>query len=153
MQFPVPQFENVENKIIGPLTFAQFIYLLGGAGLSYILLRILPTPINLLLIGPLVALSLALAFYRINSRPFIVILEAAFFYSIRKKLYLWSHKQPKQRTTQKKEEEQETLVEMPSITNSKMKELAWNLDINERIERTAPTTKQVRASDNVLNSI
>ena len=34
MMFSVPQFIDVEDKIIGPLTLKQFIYLAGGAGLS-----------------------------------------------------------------------------------------------------------------------
>ena len=42
MQFQVPQFIEVEDKIFGPLTFKQFVYVLGGAGACYLLWRVLP---------------------------------------------------------------------------------------------------------------
>ena len=32
MRFEVPQFIDIEDKIIGPLTWRQFIYLGGGVG-------------------------------------------------------------------------------------------------------------------------
>src|SRR3990172_12458701 len=42
MQFQVPQFIEIEDKIFGPLTFKQFIYVAGGAGACYLLWRVLP---------------------------------------------------------------------------------------------------------------
>ena len=35
MQFQVPQFLDVEDKIVGPFTIKQFIYLAGGVGMGY----------------------------------------------------------------------------------------------------------------------
>ncbi|TSC61742.1 MAG: SsrA-binding protein, partial [Parcubacteria group bacterium Athens0416_74] len=32
MQFQVPQFIEVEDKIVGPLTFKQFVFIAGGLG-------------------------------------------------------------------------------------------------------------------------
>ena len=37
MQFQVPQFTEVETKLIGPLTLKQFLWLAGGAAIFYIL--------------------------------------------------------------------------------------------------------------------
>ena len=42
MQFQVPQFIEVEDKIFGPLTFKQFVYVAGGAGLAYLVWRVSP---------------------------------------------------------------------------------------------------------------
>ena len=39
MQFKVPQFLDIEDKIFGPFTFKEFVYLAGGAGLCFILYR------------------------------------------------------------------------------------------------------------------
>jgi hypothetical protein len=47
MRFQVPQFIEVEDKIFGPLTVKQFIYLAGGAGLVFILYHFLPTWISI----------------------------------------------------------------------------------------------------------
>ena len=42
MRFQVPQFIEVEDKIFGPLTFKQFVYVTGGVGLAVILFLFLP---------------------------------------------------------------------------------------------------------------
>ena len=42
MRFEVPQFIEIEDKIFGPLTWKQFIYLAGGAGFGVIAFFLLP---------------------------------------------------------------------------------------------------------------
>ena len=75
MEYQVPQFIEVEDKIFGPFTFRQFIYLAGGAGLCTMLVLYLHF-FGILLSIPIAALSGALAFYKINNKSFIEILEA-----------------------------------------------------------------------------
>ncbi len=150
MQYPVPQFQDIEDKIIGPLTFKQFIYILGGVGASYAIMQTLPKGLNYLVIAPIAGLSLALAFYKINNQPFINIIESAFYYAVRNKLYLWSHKK-KYKKTKSVQPNIEKSVEVPNISDSKMKDLAWSLDINENVER-AQQAKNV-TEQNILNSI
>jgi len=62
MQFQVPQFIEVEDKIFGPLTFKQFVYMAGGAGLAYLLWRVLPFLLAAPLIMGAIGLGAALAF-------------------------------------------------------------------------------------------
>ena len=86
MQYQVPQFIDVEDKIFGPFTFKQFIYMVGGVGLSYVIYRFTPSLfISAVPIALVLALSAALAFYRVNNRPFINVLESAFHYIARVK--------------------------------------------------------------------
>ena len=59
MQFQVPQFIEVEDKIVGPLTFKQFIYLAGGGGVIAILYAFLPLFFVILLGIPVAAFALA----------------------------------------------------------------------------------------------
>src|SRR5690349_5196946 len=93
MRFQVPQFIEVEDKIFGPLTIKQFIYLAGGAGLSVIFYLFFKLLIGLLFIIPIMSFSLALAFYKVNNKPFVFVLEAAFKYIMNPKLYLWRQEQ------------------------------------------------------------
>ena len=89
MQFEVPQFIEIEDKIFGPFTWRQFLYLGGGGGMAVVLLLTLPFFIALIpafLIGLLTA---ALAFYPVNNRPFSHFLEAMYNHYRRKRLYLW----------------------------------------------------------------
>ncbi|MEK7117269.1 MAG: PrgI family protein, partial [Patescibacteria group bacterium] len=89
MRFQVPQFIEIEDKIFGPLTIKQFIYLAGGAGITIILLTFLPKFLALLIALPFIALSVALSFYKPNSRPFVVQLESMLRYFLGEKLYIW----------------------------------------------------------------
>ncbi|MBI5644674.1 PrgI family protein [Candidatus Kaiserbacteria bacterium] len=135
MQFQVPQFIEVEDKIFGPLTFKQFVFLGGGAGIAYMLWRLLP----LLLAGPFIALvgalAVALAFAQYNGRPFIVAIEHAFYYGVRSKLYLWNNAYKKATVETRKAAlpAEEGEVYIPRLSDSKLHELAWSLDIKERI--------------------
>lgn len=137
MRYQVPQFIEVEDKIFGPLTLKQFIYLVGGVGLSFIIWRILPLFIALVLIGPILAFSAALAFYRVNKRPLLDVLEYAVGYAFGNKLYLWESKKilPKKAAEAPKKEE---VISVPKLSESKLKDLAWSLDIKENIN---PLTK------------
>ncbi len=93
MRFEVPQFIEVEDKIVGPLTWRQFIYVAGGAGLLTVFYFTLPFIFFVIVGGPVGALAGFLAFHRINNRPFSVFLESAFNYVRNSKLYLWKKEQ------------------------------------------------------------
>lgn len=92
MLFEVPQFIEVEDKIFGPLTWRQFLYIGGGIGMGVVLFFTTPFIIFLIIGLPLAILAGALAFYPINSRPFSFFLEAIINYVRRQKLYLWKQK-------------------------------------------------------------
>ena len=69
-QFVVPQFLDVENKIIGPLTVRQFIIFLVGAGLIFIVFK-LASFWAAAIEGVLIfSLTGTFAFLKINGRPF-----------------------------------------------------------------------------------
>lgn len=89
MRFEVPQFIEVEDKIVGPFTWKQFVYLAGGAGAAIMLYILLPFVLFLLIAGPIAALAAGLAFFPVNSRPLSVLLEAMVKYVASARLYLW----------------------------------------------------------------
>ena len=92
MRFEVPQFIEVEDKIFGPLTWRQFVYMGGGVGIGVMLFFLAPFFVFVLLGLPLAGLSFALAFYPVNNRPFAVFLESVFRYFRGSRLYLWQKK-------------------------------------------------------------
>lgn len=89
MRFEVPQFIEIEDKIFGPLTWKQFVYVAGGGGLAAVLFFFTPFLVFLLLGIPVAALTFLLSFYPINNRPFSIFLESAIRYVQGSKLYLW----------------------------------------------------------------
>ena len=133
MRFEVPQFIDIEDKLFGPLTFKQFLYLAGGGGLSLVLYLSLPLFLAAILIAPIAILSLALAFYKYNNRPFIVFLEDMFNFYIAGKLYTWQKREkPVEQAVEEIIDPQGASIAVPRLSDSKLKDLAWSLDIEER---------------------
>ncbi len=92
MRFEVPQFIEIEDKIFGPLTWRQFVYLGGGVGAAVVMFFIFPFIVFVLLGLPIALLAAALAFFPVNNRPFSYFLEAVYNYVTNDKLYLWHQK-------------------------------------------------------------
>jgi len=92
MQFNIPQFIEIKDKIIGPLTMGQFLYILAGIGAMVALWFFLELWLFLIIAIPVIAFCLMLAFYQFNGRPFINFVGSAINYLIRPKLYLWKRK-------------------------------------------------------------
>src|SRR3989344_2453808 len=134
MQFRVPQFIELEDKIFGPFTFKQFLYLGGGAGICFIFYKLFPLFIAMFFIAPVAGLSLALAFYQVNNRPFINVLESALRYLLQNKLYVWK-KEEKKITTTDTALYKESFTNMHKLSQSKLKDIAWSLDVHESIYR------------------
>lgn len=135
MQFQVPQFIEVEDKIFGPLTGTQFIYVAGGVGFLVVAWLMFPLWLAVLVGGPVAGLGLALAFLKINQRPFIDTMQAAFEYTFKTKLYIWQKKKniPIPELEEGAKKENDPLTYVPAATGSKIKDLAWGLDVHESI--------------------
>ncbi len=132
MQYQVPQFIEIEDKIFGPLTFKQFVYVAGGGGMCYLAYRFIPFPISLFIVLPFGAFAVALAFYKVNNRPFIDAVQSAVKYLLGHKLYIWK-KQARPPTAEETAELPTGAIYVPKLSESKLKDLTWSLDINETI--------------------
>jgi hypothetical protein len=82
-----------------------------------------------------VGLGAALAFFKYNGQPFILALEHGFFFFTRSKLYLWSneaHQKPQAQSIATATPSAQQIY-VPKLSESRLHELAWSLDIKERI--------------------
>lgn len=129
MRFQTPQFIDIEDKIVGPLTIKQFVYLAGSGGICFALYRFLPLFLAIIFIIPVAGLGIALAFYKVNNKPFIDLLESIFKFGIGKRLYVWK-KEPKapEVTTPKTSVPSSSL---PHLSKSKLKDMMWSLGVKE----------------------
>ncbi len=89
MRFSVPQFIEIEDRIFGPLTWKQFLYVGGGFGMAVAIFLTLPFWVFVIVGLPIGALAAALAFYPVNNRPFSVFLESVFTYAMSNRRYFW----------------------------------------------------------------
>lgn len=135
MQFIVPQFIDVEDKVIGPFSFKQFLYLAGGGGLAFTLYKLLPGIIALPLALAVVILALALTFYKVNGKPFVFVLQAFIFYLFQSKLYIWKQQIRKEEKKEVIPETKSTESVLPRLTESRLGDLSWSLDILDMKEK------------------
>ncbi len=139
MQFKVPQFLDIEDKIFGPFTFRQFVYLAGGAGLCFILYKLLGLLLAIIPILLIAGFSLALSFYKPNNKPFINMVEAGFKYFTQNRLYIWKkgkstspQPSPERRgggSFSSQEKAGDEVGVGQKLTGSKLRDLAWSLDV------------------------
>ena len=134
MQFKVPQFIDVEDKIFGPFTLKQFAYILGAGGFAFVIWTFISIKfLAILLIIPISGLFLALAFVKINERPLVDLLENATRYFTGAKVYTWQ--QPK---TPKNNEYAETITKATKDTvvsrvgQGRLRQIAFGLDVLDR---------------------
>lgn len=70
-QFVVPQFLDVESKIIGPVTARQFLILLAVLLLEFIIYRVFLNFLVVLGLGvPVLVIGVVFAFFKVNGQPF-----------------------------------------------------------------------------------
>lgn len=140
MQYQVPQFIELEDRIIGPLTLKQFLYLAFAGALLFVFWFLFVFYIWIIVALPITALAAAFAFLKINDRPFVYFFLAFMKYFTKPKLYIFSGTAGKEAPSSLAKEKVEVATPEPSsvppsgttegkkITLSKLKELALNLD-------------------------
>jgi hypothetical protein len=131
MEFTVPKFIEKEAKIIGPLTFKQFLCLV-IPGTTVFIAYYARLPIVLVIFMGIILMGggLAFAFLKIGGRNFPTVMKNFVTYYPSSKLYVWKMKQippriiKKEKTEKKKKED----VVSPTITNSKLRNLSKRID-------------------------
>lgn len=132
MHAQVPQFIDIEDRVVGPLTLKQFGYIAGGTVIVGIFYMFFQFYIVVLFAIPIMTLSLALAFFHINGRPFVYYLTAFLGYGIKQHIYAW--KKPMEEydifIQQKTTEKQPLLLEkITEFAQTSLKKSGWSLNI------------------------
>lgn len=89
MQYSIPQFIEIEDKVIGSLTVKQFLYLVAGGVFLLIVWQFADLELFILLAILTLAVVTPFAFIKINGRPFQIYLLAMLRYISRPKLLFW----------------------------------------------------------------
>ncbi len=93
MNFTVPQFIEKEGKIVGPLTFKQFVFVGSAGGFCLFLYFMIPSlqvfiAITIFIMG----IACALAFLKVEKIPLPIFIKNMFFFLFKPKVYLWKKK-------------------------------------------------------------
>jgi PrgI family protein len=89
MQFQVPQFIETEDKIVGPFTLRQFIYV-GAAGLASVVLYFsIATWLWFILTLILFGGAIGVSFVKVEGRPLGNVIFSAFGFYWKPQTYIW----------------------------------------------------------------
>jgi hypothetical protein len=129
MIYNLPQFLDTEDKIVGPITGKQLAWMFGAAAVLLVIYTTLDQISFYLSAIPVVAITLALAFYRPYNQPLIKFVFATLFFLFRPKTYLWK-RLPDFRHSIKKAPTKKTEVFVPKkkLEAQKIHELSQILD-------------------------
>lgn len=132
MHYQVPQYLNIEDKIIGPLTIKQFIYLLLGGGVIFLLFSILKFSIFIIVAIPVALFTLLATFYKTNNQKFTQIVSNFLGFISKPNIYTWK----KSSTTNKKSEEPVPKIikrakPKKKAPENKLQELWWKVEIRK----------------------
>lgn len=134
MHYSVPQFIEVEDKIIGPLTMKQFLWLLLGGGVIFILYFLLKFGVWVLISIFIGGVFAALAFFRVYNMPLHAFLASFVRFSLMPQIFLWHKKQegPLKDVSERmifEERLQAPSPLKPRPPTGRLRALAWNLNV------------------------
>lgn len=89
MRFQLPQFIETEIKLVGPFTLKQFLWIAAGISILFMIFYIAGPVWFFIAALPIAAVSLALAFLKVNEIPLINYIAYALSYLLNPKKYLY----------------------------------------------------------------
>ncbi len=89
MLFSTPQFIDVEDKIAGPLTWRQLLWMIGMVVTLLVVYTMIGSIVFFVLAVPIILLFCALAFYRPQGQPLIIFLFHGLSFFFRPKVAVW----------------------------------------------------------------
>lgn len=87
--FSVPQFIDVEDKIAGPLTWKQLLWMIAMGAALLTMFGIFDTSLAIALGIPVILLFCVMAFYRPSGFPMTTFISNAIFFLFRPKVAVW----------------------------------------------------------------
>lgn len=129
MMSSVPQFINVEDKIAGPLTWRQLLWMIGMGATLFVVYRFLGL-IGFFIIGvPIIVLFSALAFYRPQGgQSLINFFFHGIIYFFKPKVAVWERPATKPKPVPANRSPLQTAVPEKHITAMELRSLARILD-------------------------
>jgi len=90
MHYNVPQFIDIEDRIVGPLTAKQLLWLFAMGAVLFVMWMMIESKFNFVVSAiPVAALFIALAFYRPYGQPFSKFIGSMFIFFVKPKIYIW----------------------------------------------------------------
>ncbi|MDO8504601.1 MAG: PrgI family protein [Candidatus Liptonbacteria bacterium] len=149
MQFQVPQFIETEDKIIGPLTLRQFLYIAAGGGVTFAAYFVTQLLVFVVITVLAMGLATALAFVKINGQPLTRVMLSAINFYWHPQIYVW---QPEHPTLRRDEESMKDAVgegfSMERMVAGMALRNAWRyLQTGSKAPEEAPEDVQIQSQE------
>jgi len=130
MLFNVPQYIDVEDKIAGPFTAKQLLWMFGMGAAILLLWGFLEKTAFYMAAVPVVIIFLALAFYRPYNQPLLSFVIHSIMFVFRPKLYSWKREAEHEKAPMRSKDENISSIrkEKTLLDEDKIKMFAKILD-------------------------
>lgn len=130
MMFNVPQFIDIEDKIVGPLTAKQLGWMAAAGVVLLIAWGLLDTPAFWLVAIVTVGIFGALAFYKPYNQPLSKFIMSSFSYTTKPKVYVWKRDFSEVKAVKKAPTKKKTapVIKKKTLNDDKIKEISQMLD-------------------------
>lgn len=122
MQFQVPQFIETEDKIVGPLTLKQFLYLAASGAICFMFFFLVKPWLWFILAALIGGLGAALAFIKVEGRPLPEIMLAGLKFMWNPQQYVW---QTEKKVVVKAEPKTERGISLENVVAGFALKSAW----------------------------
>jgi hypothetical protein len=90
MRFQLPQFIEIESKIIGPFTLKQFLWIASGASILFLLFSVFQLSLTFFVLAlPVLGIFLSFAFLKIEGMPLLNYVAYMLSYVLNPKKYVF----------------------------------------------------------------
>jgi len=154
MQFIVPQFIDVETKIIGPITPKQFIILIITAGLIFLSYKLSDFTLFIIEAIFLFGIGITLGFVKINSQPVYYFLISLIQVLKKPNIRVWKREKMVvliKKIKEKKGEIEEAITPRRVLPLSKLSEISLLVDTGGRYEEEIEEENNEILGQNINN--
>ncbi len=128
MLFNVPQFIDIEDKVAGPLTAKQILWMAGMGGVLFIVWTFLDTATFFVVSIPIIIIFVLFAFYRPYNQSLLFFSINAVMFFFRPKVYTWERPGTVKNDIVKPKEEKVSIVERKALSVDEIRSLAESVD-------------------------
>lgn len=139
----MPQNIDMQDRVVGPLTMIQFIYAVFGAGIAYIIVNTLPSPLSWGLAVLIVTFVVATIFVKINERSFLQFLGSLLMFTTKPRVRLWSKSnQPiSVDIYEAPDPKKNRIIQQKNISKEQLSNLASTLDSHSKLGKEVRNIK------------
>ncbi len=132
MQYSVPQFIDIEDKIVGPLTGKQTLYLMIGGGFLMLIFSFFEVGFFVLSFVIVAPITLAFAFWKPKGMTVARWIVNIINYYTSDHLYTW-RREPEGMKIKRTQKKKTQVIFKENVSRSRIGELAWLLDTSSSI--------------------